>query len=180
MATGTGNLPYPGKSYSPFDILTAEELNEDVANIESLATGVGIGDGAIKAENISNNAIALGYAQITSNFTSTSLVGPADIPGLSVTVNVPTGGRRIKITGYARSVFGSNAGYFYDLQIAEGSTILSLASNSPRVAPAIAIASFVPTAGTHTYKIRHSVGASANVTTEAAVAYPAFILVEMI
>lgn len=47
MATGTGNLPYPGKSYTPFDILTAEELNEDVANIESLATGTGIGDSAI-------------------------------------------------------------------------------------------------------------------------------------
>lgn len=47
MASGTGNLPYPGKVYNPFDILTAEELNEDVANIEALADGSGIGDGAI-------------------------------------------------------------------------------------------------------------------------------------
>lgn len=47
MATGTGNLPFPGKVYNPFDILTAEELNEDVSNIESLATGTGIGDGAV-------------------------------------------------------------------------------------------------------------------------------------
>lgn len=52
MATGTGNLPYPGKSYTPFDILTAEELNEDVANIESLATGTGIGDGAVTSDKI--------------------------------------------------------------------------------------------------------------------------------
>lgn len=47
MATGINNLPFPGKVYNPFDILTAEELNEDVANIESLADGSGIGDGAI-------------------------------------------------------------------------------------------------------------------------------------
>lgn len=52
MSVGTGNLPYPGKSYTPFDILTAEELNEDVANIESLAAGTGIGDGAIASHNI--------------------------------------------------------------------------------------------------------------------------------
>ena len=49
MAIGTGNLPYPGKVYNPFDILTAEEMNEDVANIESLATGAGLGDGAVTA-----------------------------------------------------------------------------------------------------------------------------------
>lgn len=52
MATGIGNLPYPGKSYTPFDILTAEELNEDVANIESLATGTGQGDASISASAI--------------------------------------------------------------------------------------------------------------------------------
>lgn len=47
MATGTGNLPNPGMVFSPFDILTAEEMNDLVANIESLATGSGIGDGAL-------------------------------------------------------------------------------------------------------------------------------------
>lgn len=52
MATGTGNLPFPGKDYVPFDILTAEELDQDVANIESLATGTGIGDGAIPRDKI--------------------------------------------------------------------------------------------------------------------------------
>lgn len=56
MSTGTGNLPYPGKVYSPFDVLTAEELNEDVANIESLADGSGLGDGAVGADNLALSA----------------------------------------------------------------------------------------------------------------------------
>lgn len=57
MATGTGNLPNPGMSFSPFAILTAEEMNDIVANIESLATGAGIGDGAIATADIANGAI---------------------------------------------------------------------------------------------------------------------------
>lgn len=52
MATGTGNLPNPGMSFSPFAILTAEEQNQLVANIESLATGSGIGDGAVTANKL--------------------------------------------------------------------------------------------------------------------------------
>lgn len=47
MATGTGNLPNQGMSFSPFAILTAEEQNNLVENIESLADGSGVGDGAI-------------------------------------------------------------------------------------------------------------------------------------
>lgn len=47
MATGAGNLPNPSMSFSPFAILTAEEQNQIVANIESLASGTGFGDGAL-------------------------------------------------------------------------------------------------------------------------------------
>lgn len=61
MATGTGNLPNPGMSFSPFAILTAEEQNQLVANIESLATGTGIGD-----RSISGSSIALSTVQAAS------------------------------------------------------------------------------------------------------------------
>lgn len=57
MATGTGNLPNPGMSFSPFAILTAEEQNNLVENIESLATGTGIGDGAIGTSDLANAAV---------------------------------------------------------------------------------------------------------------------------
>lgn len=66
MATGVNNLPYPGKVYSPFDILTAEELNEDVANIESLATGTGIGDGSISTAAIANAAVTASKIDFTT------------------------------------------------------------------------------------------------------------------
>ena len=39
MASGTGNLPNQGMVFTPFDILTAEEQNQLVENIESLADG---------------------------------------------------------------------------------------------------------------------------------------------
>lgn len=57
MATGTGNLPNQGMSFSPFAILTAEEQNDLVENIESLATGSGIGDGAVTTAKIANSAV---------------------------------------------------------------------------------------------------------------------------
>lgn len=57
MATGTGNLPNPGMSFTPFDILTAAEMNDLVENIEALATGSGIGDGAIGASDIADNSL---------------------------------------------------------------------------------------------------------------------------
>lgn len=40
-------LPNPSMSFSPFAILTAEEMNDLVENIEALADGSGLDDGAI-------------------------------------------------------------------------------------------------------------------------------------
>ena len=57
MATGTGNLPNPGMSFSPFEILTAEEQNNLVENIESLATGTGVGDGAIDTTQLADASV---------------------------------------------------------------------------------------------------------------------------
>lgn len=57
MATGINNLPNPGMSFTPFDILTAAELNQMVANIEALATGAGIGDGAIPAIKLASSSV---------------------------------------------------------------------------------------------------------------------------
>ena len=57
MATGTGNLPNQSMSFSPFAILTAEELNDMVENIESLADGSGIGDGAIDTTQLADEAV---------------------------------------------------------------------------------------------------------------------------
>lgn len=60
MASGTGNLPHPGMVFTPFDILTAAEENQIVDNIEALADGSGIGDGAVTADKIDFTTLAFG------------------------------------------------------------------------------------------------------------------------
>lgn len=58
MATGTGNLPYSMSPVSPFDVITSQAENEKIANIESLADGTGIGDGAVTLPAINGGTTA--------------------------------------------------------------------------------------------------------------------------
>lgn len=58
MATGTGNLPNQDMSFSPFAILTAEEMNDLVENIESLADGSGVGDGAVTNAKLATDSVS--------------------------------------------------------------------------------------------------------------------------
>jgi hypothetical protein len=74
MATGTGNLPNPSMSFSPFAILTAQELNDLVENIESTATGVGIGDGAITSVKLIESFFRGRLQLNTTNSIATGLV----------------------------------------------------------------------------------------------------------
>lgn len=106
MATGTGNLPNPTMSFSPFAILTAEEMNDLVENIESLATGTGQGDGSIKYPAIDyanfptkTSTINFGYGtsvvayrlgnvvMLTMSSTSTSGIPTG---GMNVTESLPS------------------------------------------------------------------------------------------
>jgi hypothetical protein len=58
MATGTGNLPNQNMDFVPLATLPAADLDKLVDNIESLADGTGIGDGAITADKIDWTTIA--------------------------------------------------------------------------------------------------------------------------
>ena len=49
-------LPNPSMSFSPFAILTAEELNDLVENIESIYNG-NLADGSISGSKLVNNAV---------------------------------------------------------------------------------------------------------------------------
>lgn len=66
MATGTGNLPNQNMVFTPFDILTAEEQNQLVENIESLADGSGIGDAAIDTTQIADEAVTANKIDFTT------------------------------------------------------------------------------------------------------------------
>lgn len=50
-------LPYPGMDFVPYDILTAEELDQIVANIASLADGSGFNDNAVTSPKILDGAV---------------------------------------------------------------------------------------------------------------------------
>lgn len=126
----------------------------------------------------------LGYAQVTAN--QAAITTPVDLSGLSVTVTVPTGGARIRITGFVGSwSAGENADKF-TLSINEGATQLAANANqnvtstlSTGLPPVFAV--FVATAGSHTYKLRAAAnGTSPSLTMEASATLPAFILVENI
>lgn len=92
------SLPNPSMSFSPFAILTAEEMNDLVENIESLADGTGFDNGAIATSDIADTAITL--AKLNSNvFTKTSLiVTPAS--GFTIAGNVYTMMDNTFIGGY--------------------------------------------------------------------------------
>jgi len=141
---------------------------------------VGLPDGSATGAVLSTDAICLGYAEITSN--STAVSSDTDVTGLSVDVTVPDGGRRVKVTVNAPGLQGTS-GARAVISIKEGTTVLSqkfaqiTANNEGKEA----YASFVPTAGDHTYKVSLARDAgTGTVNFVAASTYPAFILVEAI
>lgn len=80
MASGTGNLPNQGMDFTPFDILTAEEMDDLVENIESLADGSGIGDEAVTPEKRSG-----GFAVGVISGATLGTTGNKAITGLGFT-----------------------------------------------------------------------------------------------
>ena len=107
MASGTGNLPHVGMSFSPFAILTAEEQNQLVANIESIATGVGVGDGAIKPINIVDGFVQ--GAIIPATYYPSGDTATMTITFTKPFATVP----KVSVTPVPRSVGGSNFGEIY-------------------------------------------------------------------
>ena len=162
----------------PDGAVTTAKIGPSAVTSEQLA------DGAITASKLSSGSITLGYAQITAPFVTTSIGSYVDVPGLSVTVVVPPGGRRIKVTGYCNKYWNQNnenTGVF--VAIREGLTVLNFAYQENAGWSIVPRVMWVgtPSAGSHTYTI------SVNKTTgqfygcyDAEPTGPAFILVEAI
>jgi hypothetical protein len=132
-------------------------------------------------------SVILGYAEITSNFTTTTVVSVVDVPGLAITVTIPTGGRSIKITASTQCMRSSQAaGGYVDLLIREDTTILGESSfmqaisdwNTPIICIAILTGANIPSAGSHTYKVSIDQGAAGTLLLGASPR--AYILVETI
>lgn len=131
----------------------------------------------------------LGYAQITSNF-STSSMTAVQVTGLTATVTVPSGGRRVRISAVSQSVaLTSGSSSYMVVGIWDGTvgsgTLLSQGVYNAQAAvaegQANAYAVVAPSAGSKTYNV--SLYTSATSTTarmSAGATFPAFILVELI
>ena len=86
MASGTGNLPNQGMVAVPFDIITSQWGNDIIENIESIASGPGIGDGAITAPKVDFTTLGSTY-----NATNTVISVPSSSTVLNTITNPPVG-----------------------------------------------------------------------------------------
>lgn len=92
-------LPNPDMDFTPFDILTAEELDKMVANIEALSDGSGLNDASVTSERLTPT---IGfYATSTANITTSA----ADITSYTVVVDYGS--------NFAAGVFTAPVAGFY-------------------------------------------------------------------
>lgn len=129
--------------------------------------------------------VELGYAQITTSATSTTLNSnvaddTGDVSGLSVTVTVGT--RPIVIRAWASRFFCDTTTSAAIAVLMEGDTTLSFArydqhASASEGVPMVIESRLAPSAGSHTYKVTLTVLSAATATIAAAATAPAFIQV---
>lgn len=124
----------------------------------------------------------LGYAQITANVSTTS-TSAVQVTGLSITVTVPTGGRRVKITVYSYAMFGNVSGTFWagiwDGTVGTGTQLQQLGFTGT-ANPVTMIAIHTPTVGTHTYNAGYWNAGATTLTWQGQSTAPSFIVAEVI
>lgn len=128
----------------------------------------------------------LGYAQITSNFTTTN-TSATQVTGLTVTVTIPTGTTKARVTGYTGSlgnVSGANGCILtlWDGTVGSGTQIgqynMIPSSSGTSNVGATAVAVYAASAGSHTYNIGLASNSSGTSQVGAGVSQPSYILVE--
>ena len=150
-------------------------------------TSTQIATNGVSAANLATSAITLGYAQITSNSAPTASTSAVQITGLTVTVTIPAGGRRIKITGYTSSLSNNTAAYniltIWDGTVGSGTQLGQANSGAGAAASSnmscMCVVIVTPSAGSKTYNLGYST-TSGSTTVGATATGPAFILVEAI
>lgn len=153
------------------------------------AVQTAIGTNGILASNLATNAITLGYTALTSGNFVTSSSTAVQVPGLTVTVTIPAGGRYVRISAYAPGLWASSSGSRGDLTIWDGAVgsgtqlqdAWSIASNGGGVVSCLASVIVAPSAGSKTYNVGlHTGFSSGNTNLQNATGQPAYILVEAI
>jgi hypothetical protein len=196
MATVTVSLPADGSTgtVSQYNTPLTTVVNEfngniDNANIKSsaaIATSKLATDNGIGATHLSTSAITLGYAQITANI-STNSTPVVQATGLTSTVTIPAGGRKVKVTAYIPYVQLTAGGYafitLWDGVVGSGTQLQQWQAKLGDLSVTQGVQlTFVhtPSAGSKTYNIGYTTGSGTTVTINAGSTNPAFILVEAI
>lgn len=156
-----------------------------LADLMTMASS--IPNNAITGAMLSTTAITLGYTQITSNVGSLTSATGQLVTGLTATVTIPAGGRRVKITASTYNSVNGAANIIHQLQIWRGTVgsgtqlnaVQERTDANSETGYMTVIASEVPSAGSVTYNVGFLVG-SGTATVGAAASAPAFILVEAI
>jgi hypothetical protein len=146
--------------------------------------------GSVDAAQLKATAITLGYTQITGNLTTNSATA-VQATGLTASVTIPPGGRKIKITVYVGEVSdtGANGGVgisIWDGVVGSGTQLnatrrFAASTSANAITGAICMAVVTPSAGAKTYNVGFlEIGGAGNATLTASSTEPAFILVEAI
>lgn len=141
--------------------------------------------GTAASPQLSTSSIFLGYAQVTTNVTTTSSTF-VQATGLTSTVTVPSGGRRVKITVYCDAIVSSSSGNAYlsiwdgavgtGTQIQQWESFITTPNGNPSGVHCVAVVT--PSAGSKTYNVGIRVSAG-TLSLFAGATFPAFILVEL-
>lgn len=159
--------------------------NGVITTANSIGSGTIVQNG-VQANELAATAINLGYVQITTNFTTTS-TSPVQVTGLTLTVTIPTGGRKVKITGWTGQLISSGGTANVTMGIWDGTvgsgTLLTTSqfagATSSLGASQTVIAIVTPSAGSKTYNLSLTTSANTGVLTAVSNS-PAFLLVEVV
>lgn len=83
-------LPNPGMNFTPFDPLTAAELDDIVENVEALAAGTGLNDQVVTPDKLDTGAATSSIA--TSEASAAQTFADLATPGPAVTVDIGANG----------------------------------------------------------------------------------------
>jgi len=167
-------------------INTAGTING--ASLVSASVGsAALATNAVQGNQLATSAITLGYTQTTADFSSASTTA-VQVTGLTTTVTIPSGSRKIKVTAFSSYMYAGTAAAAAYISIWDGTVGSGTQLQESQVTSAtggqgyvgIAIAVVTPAAGSKTYNIGYRVSSGAAGTFHGSATTPAFILVEAI
>jgi hypothetical protein len=159
--------------------VTATSLS--VSGTSAFTGAVTLPNNTVAAANLATSAITLGYTAPVSTF-STSSTTQVQVTGLTVTVTIPAGGRKVKITVYSPQVGSTGTNLtqtltLWDGTVGSGTSLVSAINASSSVLgyrPNTLMAIVTPSAGSKTYNV------GMNTTSGTCDIVTPFILVEAI